>query len=315
MITVRELSKRYGQHTAIDRLNFTVEKGEIVGFLGPNGAGKTTTMNIITGYISATEGKATVAGHNILEEPLEVKRTIGYLPEAPPLYLDMTVQEYLSFAAKIKRVGRSERRRSLDTIVDLVKIADVRSRLIKNLSKGYRQRVGLAQALLGNPPVLILDEPTIGLDPKQVIEIRNLIKELGRDRTIILSSHILPEVTAICQRILIIHRGRIVAEDTIENLSASLSGRRRLRIRVFGREKEALKTCRSLPEVKSAKSMGSREPGTIDIYMEGNEGQDIRQPLFRALANRDLPILMMKSVGYSLEDIFIQLTTDEKGVS
>jgi ABC-2 type transport system ATP-binding protein len=315
MIVVQDLSKRYGQQTAVDRINFKVEEGEIVGFLGPNGAGKTTTMNIITGYISATEGKATVAGCDILENPLEVKRTIGYLPEAPPLYLDMTVREYLDFTAKIKRVGKAQRQRSLDTIMELVKIADVRGRLIKNLSKGYRQRVGLAQALIGNPPVLILDEPTIGLDPKQIIEIRNLIKELGRDRTIILSSHILPEVTAICQRVLIIHRGRIVAEDTIENLSAGLSGRSRLTARVAGSEKEVLENCRSLPTVKSAESTGSREPGTVDVYLEGHEGKDIRKPLFRVMAEKDLPILMMRSVDYTLEDIFIQLTTDEKGVS
>ncbi len=315
MIVVQGLSKRYGQHTAVDAISFKVEEGEIVGFLGPNGAGKTTTMNIITGYISATEGKATVAGYDILENPLEVKRTIGYLPEAPPLYLDMTVREYLGFAAKIKRVGKAQRQGNLDTIMDLVKIADVRGRLIKNLSKGYRQRVGLAQALIGDPPVLILDEPTIGLDPKQIIEIRNLIKELGHERTIILSSHILPEVTEICQRVLIIHRGRIVAEDTIENLSAGLSGRSRLAIRVAGSEKEALKICRSIPSVKSAESAGCREPDTIDLLIEANEDQDIRRPLFREMAEHDLPILMMRSVDYSLEDIFIQLTTDEKGVS
>ena len=315
MIVVQGLSKRYGQHTAVDAISFKVEEGEIVGFLGPNGAGKTTTMNIITGYISATEGKATVAGYDILENPLEVKRTIGYLPEAPPLYLDMTVREYLGFAAKIKGVGKAQRQGNLDTIMDLVKIADVRGRLIKNLSKGYRQRVGLAQALIGDPPVLILDEPTIGLDPKQIIEIRNLIKELGHERTIILSSHILPEVTEICQRVLIIHRGRIVAGDTIENLSAGLSGRSRLAIRVAGGEKEALKICRSIPSVKSAESGGCRERGTIDLFIEGNEGQDVRRPLFRGMAEHDLPILMMRSVDYSLEDIFIQLTTDEKGVS
>ena len=312
MIEVVNLTKRYGQHLAVDNLSFSVQKGEILGFLGPNGAGKTTTMNIITGYISATEGRASVAGHDVLEQPLDVKRQIGYLPESPPLYTDMTVIKFLNFAAKIKKVNRTNRRRDLEKIMDLVGVGDVRGRLIKNLSKGYRQRVGLAQALVGNPPVLILDEPTIGLDPKQIVEIRNLIRELGREHTIILSSHVLPEITAVCQRVIIIHRGRIVAGDTIENLSASLRGSNRLTIRVAAPEKKAVDICRTLPQVQSAESLGSREPGTVDIYLEASRDQDVRRPVFYAMSKADYPLLMMRSVDYTLEDIFIRLTADEK---
>jgi ABC-2 type transport system ATP-binding protein len=321
MVVVRDLSKRYGKHTALDGISFRVEKGEIVGFLGPNGAGKTTTMNIISGYISATEGTAAVAGHDVLESPLEVKRRIGYLPEAPPLYLDMTVQEYLTFAARIKRIRKAERSRELDSITGLVKIKDVRGRLIRNLSKGYRQRVGLAQALIGNPPVLILDEPTIGLDPKQIVEIRNLIRELGRERTIMLSSHILPEVTEICQRVLIIHHGRIVAEDTIENLSSSLGGLNRtseptrLTVRLAGGAEKALEICRSVGAVESARALGCREPGTVDLYIEGRKGRDIRPLIFHAMAEQGIPILMMRSADLTLEDIFIQLTAEQNGGS
>ena len=315
MIEIRDLTKRYGQHVAIDNLNFSVQQGEILGFLGPNGAGKTTTMNIITGYISANKGQVTVGGHDVLEEPREVKKQIGYMPEAPPLYLDMTVDDYLNFVCRIKKVDKATRRQDLEKSMDLVKIGDVRGRLIKNLSKGYRQRVGLAQALVGNPPVLILDEPTIGLDPKQIIEIQNLIKDLGKDHTIILSSHILPEVTQVCERVIIIHRGKIVASDTIENLSAQLRGSYRLTIRVDGPEKKVLETVRTLPAVKSAKALGSREPDTVDIYVEAQKDQDVRRPIFQAMSKAELPLLMMRSVDYSLEDIFIQLTTDEEEVS
>jgi len=312
LIEVQRLTKRYGKHTAIENLSFTVGKGEIVGFLGPNGAGKTTTMNIITGYISASEGSAVVAGYDILEHPREVKRAIGYLPEAPPLYPDMTVEEYLSFAARIKGVERGNRRGKLDSVVDRVRINDVRGRLIKNLSKGYRQRVGLAQALIADPEVLILDEPTIGLDPKQIVEIRNLMRDLGRERTVILSSHILPEVTAVCRRVLIINQGRIVAEDTIDNLSAGLSGPRRLNVRVAGGEHDVLAVCRALPAVKTVKCTGSLEAGTVELYIEAAEDRDIRKILFRSFAERDLPILMMRSADANLEDVFLRLTTEER---
>jgi len=311
LIEVKNLTKRYGQHIGVEDLNFTVNKGEILGFLGPNGAGKSTTMNIITGYLSASEGAVSVDGHDILEEPHEVKKRLGYLPEAPPLYHDMTVREYLSFVGDIKKVDRKTKKASLEKIVEVVRIEEVYKRLIKNLSKGYRQRVGLAQALIGNPPVLILDEPTIGLDPKQIIEIRNLIKDLGREHTIILSSHILPEVTAVCERVIIIHRGKIVASDTIENLSRSLRGSHHLSIRIAGPQKESLDLIRALPEVEKVDLIGSREPDTFDFYVEAKGEADVRKPLFHAMSKAEYPILMMRSVDLTLEDIFIQLTTDE----
>ena len=312
MIEVENLTKRYGQHVAVDGLDFTVKKGEILGFLGPNGAGKSTTMNIITGYISATGGTVRVDGHDVLEEPEEVKKRLGYLPESPPLYLDMTVNEYLDFVANIKNVGRDAKKQSMEKIMDLVKIGDVSGRLIKNLSKGYRQRVGLAQALIGNPQVLILDEPTIGLDPKQIIEIRNLIKDLGKEHTIILSSHILPEVTAVCQRVIIIHRGKIVAGDTIENLSKNLTGSHRLSIRVSGPEADILGKLKGLPQIRQADVLGSREPETVDFYVESKGQEDVRRPVFEAMCSAGYPILMMRSVDLTLEDIFLQLTTDEE---
>ena len=311
MIEVKDLTKRYGQHVGVEDLNFTVNKGEILGFLGPNGAGKSTTMNIITGYLSATEGSVSVDGHDILEEPQEVKKRLGYLPEAPPLYHDMTVREYLSFVGDIKKVDRKTKKASLEKIMEVVRIEEVYKRLIKNLSKGYRQRVGLAQALIGNPPVLILDEPTIGLDPKQIIEIRNLIKDLGKEHTIILSSHILPEVTAVCERVIIVHRGKIVASDTIEILSRSLRGSHRLSIRIAGPEKESLDLIKALPEVEKVDLIGSREHDTFDFYVEAKGEADVRRPVFQAMSKAEYPILMMRSVDPTLEDIFIQLTTDE----
>jgi ABC-2 type transport system ATP-binding protein len=315
LVQVINLTKRYGQHVAVDQVSFTVEKGEIVGFLGPNGAGKTTTMNIITGYISATEGSVKVDGFDILEEPEEVKKRIGYMPEFPPLYLDMTVQEYLNFVSDIKKIDRKTKKQSMEKIMDMVKIGDVRKRLIKNLSKGYRQRVGLAQALIGAPPVLILDEPTVGLDPKQIIEIRNLIKELGKDHTIILSSHILPEVSAVCERVLIINKGKIVASDTPENLSKRLGDTGRLSVRVAGPERQVVKLLRELPGVKSVDSTGAKEPGTVDLLVEAEKDIDIRRPLFHALSRAEYPILQMKPIDLTLEEIFLQVTTEEREVS
>ena len=315
MVQVINLTKRYGQHVAVDQVSFTVEKGEIVGFLGPNGAGKTTTMNIITGYISATEGSVKVDGFDILEEPEEVKKRIGYMPEFPPLYLDMTVQEYLNFVSDIKKIDRKTKKKSMEKIMDMVKIGDVRKRLIKNLSKGYRQRVGLAQALIGAPPVLILDEPTVGLDPKQIIEIRNLIIELGKDHTIILSSHILPEVSAVCERVLIINKGKIVASDTPENLSKRLGDTGRLSVRVAGPERQVVKLLRELPGVKSVDSTGAKEPGTVDLLVEAEKDIDIRRPLFHALSRAEYPILQMKPIDLTLEEIFLQVTTEEREVS
>jgi ABC-2 type transport system ATP-binding protein len=315
LIQVENVTKKYGQRVAVDRLNFTVNRGEILGFLGPNGAGKSTTMNIITGYLSATEGSVKLDGHDILEEPQAVKKQIGYMPELPPLYPDMTVQDYLSFVCDIKGVARSRRRENMDRSMDLLKITDVRKRLIKNLSKGYRQRVGIAQALIGTPPVLILDEPTIGLDPQQIIETRNLIRDLGREHTIILSSHILPEVQAVCSRVLIINRGKIVASDTPENLSRGMTGDNRLSIRVAGSEKEALALARGVPHVAKAESVGVRETGTVDLVVEAKKDEDVRRDLFLAFARGNLPILMMKSMDLTLEEIFLTLISEEKEVS
>jgi ABC-2 type transport system ATP-binding protein len=315
LIQVENVTKKYGTRTAVDRLNFTVNRGEILGFLGPNGAGKSTTMNIITGYLSATEGSVKLDGHDILEEPQAVKRQIGYMPELPPLYLDMTVQDYLSFVCDIKEVPRARRRESMDRSMGLLKIIDVRGRLIKNLSKGYKQRVGIAQALIGTPPVLILDEPTIGLDPQQIIETRNLIRDLGKEHTIILSSHILPEVQAVCSRVLIINRGKIVASDTPENLSRGISGDNRMTLRVAGPQKNVLETARGVPNVVKAEAVVSREPETVDVVVEARRDTDIRRDLFTAFARANLPILMMKSMDLTLEEIFLNLVTDEKEVS
>jgi len=314
LIQVENLTKRYGQHVAVDSINFRVENGEILGFLGPNGAGKSTTMNILTGYISATEGRALINGIDILEQPEEAKKMIGYLPEFPPLYGDMTVTEYLDFVSDIKNVKGADKKRNMDRIMELVKIGDVRGRLIKNLSKGYKQRVGLAQALVGNPRVLILDEPTVGLDPKQIIEIRNLIKELGKDHTIILSSHILPEVSAVCERVIIINKGKIVASDTPENLSKGLGNSSRLTLRIAGQEKQVVRVIQELEGVKYVEAQGVREPGTIDVIVESDPKVDIRKSLFHAMSRASYPIMMMKSMDMTLEDIFLQVTTQEKEV-
>ena len=310
MIEVKDLTKRYGRHLAVDAINFRVDSGEVVGFLGPNGAGKSTTMNIITGYLSATEGTVTVDGLDVLEDPEGVKSRLGYLPEHPPLYLDMTVTEYLEFVSRIKKVPKAERGR-MDIILEKVGITEVRKRRIGNLSKGYRQRVGLAQSLLGNPKVLILDEPTIGLDPHQIIDIRNLIKDLGREHTIVLSSHILPEVSAVCQRILIISRGKLVASDTPDNLAHSLAKSAELLVRVRGAETAVLQILGAVANVESATPVGSTEPGTVDVELKSKSDSDVRDGVFRALAKADLPLLMMKSLDLTLEDIFLQLTTRE----
>jgi ABC-2 type transport system ATP-binding protein len=315
LIQVENVTKRFGQRLAVDGLSFTVNKGEILGFLGPNGAGKSTTMNIITGYLSATDGTVKLDGHDILEEPEAVKKQIGYMPEQPPLYVDMTVRDYLSFVADIKGVPRSKKRENLDKTMEMVAITDVQGRLIKNLSKGYKQRVGVAQALIGFPPVLILDEPTIGLDPQQIIETRNLVRELGKEHTIILSSHILPEVAAVCSRVLIINKGRIVASDTPDNLSRGLVGDNRLTLRVAGPEKEVLSAVRSVEHVTKAKALGSHEPETVDVLVEAKRENDIRKAVFHALSRADFPILSMRTMDLTLEDIFLNLITEEKEVS
>ncbi|NLG92791.1 MAG: ATP-binding cassette domain-containing protein [Clostridiales bacterium] len=307
MIEVKNLSKRYGQNVALNNINFSVEKGTVVGFLGPNGAGKSTTMNIITGYLSASAGSVTVGGYNTLDHPNEVKKLIGYLPEQPPLYPDMTVEEYLNFMYDLKKVTLP-RKEHLEQICALTKITDVYGRLIQNLSKGYKQRVGLAQALLGNPPVLILDEPTVGLDPKQIIEIRNLIHNLGKNHTIILSSHILPEIQAVCERIIIINRGELVADGTPDSLSRSLSGDSRVTVRIEGGENEVSKALRGVPDIVSVRTLGEKEPGVFEYSVEARENCDPRRALFRLAAENNWPILEMRNAGLSLEDVFLRLT-------
>lgn len=313
MIEVSGLTKTYGKKRGIDRLSFTVNEGEIVGFLGPNGAGKSTTMNIITGYLSANSGAARIAGLDVLENPVEAKRHIGYLPEQPPLYLDMTVEEYLSFIYDIKRVSGVKRSAHLDEIVNLVGLTDQYKRLIRNLSKGYKQRVGMAQALVGNPEVLILDEPTVGLDPKQIIEIRNVIKGLGRDRTIILSTHILQEVSAICERVLVINNGQIVADDRPDNLSALITGDRKLTVRVAGPRESVRRILRSVEGVQYADATVQAEQGSYDFLVEARPNVDVRKPMFTALAQAGYPILQLKSMDLSLEDIFVKLVEAKRG--
>ena len=310
MIEIKNLTKCYGAKKAVDNISFTVNRGEVLGFLGPNGAGKTTTMNIITGYGSATAGTVTVDGYDVVENPMECKKRIGYLPELPPLYMDMTVSEYLNFVYDIKGV-KGDRQAHLEGIVDLVKISDVYHRLIKNLSKGYKQRVGIAQALIGDPEILILDEPTVGLDPKQIIEIRNVIKELGKDRTVILSSHILPEINAICERVVIINKGQIMAIDTPENLAHKLSGDNKFILRAEGEKAQIENALKGIPGIVYIESLGQKEAGTFDFLIESAIGKEIRKSIFTALAQADLPILSFQAQDMSLEDVFLQLTEDQ----
>jgi ABC-2 type transport system ATP-binding protein len=315
MIEIQNLTKQYGKIKAVDDISFTVEKGEIVGFLGPNGAGKSTTMNILTGFISSTSGTVKVAGYDVLENPVEVKKHIGYLPELPPLYLDMTVNEYLDFCADLKDVPKKDWMNQKKDIMELVKITHVSHRLIKNLSKGYKQRVGLAQALVGTPDVLILDEPTVGLDPKQIIEIRKLIKALGKNHTIILSSHILPEVSAICDRVIIINKGKICAVDTPDNLSKKLSDFSRFTITVAGPENRVKDILSHVYGVKYLETSGKLKEDEYSYIIESDKDIDVRKPLFNQLAAAGYAILELKSLSLSLEDIFLQLTTnEEKGV-
>lgn len=314
MIEIQDLTKRYGQIKAVSNLNFTVEKGEILGFLGPNGAGKTTTMNIITGYLPSSEGTVRVCGYDIMESPKEVKKRIGYLPEQPPVYMDMTVKDYLDFVADLKLVDKKQKKSQLSDIMELVKITDHRNRLIKNLSKGYKQRVGLAQALIGSPEVLILDEPTVGLDPKQIIEIRKLIKALGKEHTIILSSHILPEVSAVCERVVIINKGEIAAIDTPENLSKSFSAASKLMVSIAGPKNNVENTIKEIYGVKYVDTAAERSKDAITYIIESDKEIDVRKPLFFAMAKLGYPIIELKGVGMTLEDIFLQIVTQEKEV-
>ena len=307
MISVTGLSKRYGSHLAVKDVNFNIKKGEIIGFLGPNGAGKSTIMNILTGYLSMTQGKVEIDGFDITENPEEAKKRIGYLPEIPPLYMDMKVREYLDFIYDLKKV-KFPKKAHINEILKLVKIDNVENRLIKNLSKGYRQRVGFAGALIGNPDVLILDEPTVGLDPKQIIEIRNLIAKLGKNHTIILSSHILSEIQSICKRVIIINRGEIIADDISENLSSKLSGSLSLVARIVCSENEMLEALETIKGVKSVVSLGSRENGSFDFVIEPEDNEDIRAAVFERVASRGKTLLSFTSNSASLEQVFLKLT-------
>lgn len=311
MIEVRDLVKRYGDHIAVDHLNFSVEKGQIYGFLGPNGAGKTTTMNIMTGYIGPTEGEVIINGRNILEEPEEAKRCIGYLPEQPPLYNDMTVLEYLNFAAELKGLGTGEAEESVEKAVSLTQIDDVKNRLIKNLSKGYKQRVGLAQAILGMPDILILDEPTVGLDPKQILEIRELIRSLSREHTIILSSHILSEVQEVCDHVLIIHHGKLIATGTPQELEKQLKSQKTELIVKASDPKKVESLFRSIEGISDISCTAAGPENEVSVSVEPRENADIREAVFYACCKADYPILMMRPSSVSLESIFLQLTSDD----
>ena len=311
MIEVQHLSKRYGRVTAVDDVSFRVERGEILGFLGPNGAGKTTTMRILTGYMPATEGRATVAGFDIFDKPVEAKRRIGYLPETPPLYPDMTVREYLDFVARIKGVPSKEKKERVTTVMQRTHVDDMADRHCSKLSKGYRQRVGLAQALIHNPEVLILDEPTAGLDPKQIIETRDLIRGLAGDHTIVLSTHILPEVAQTCQRVVIINKGRVAAIDTPDNLTARLRGAETLYVQLDAGGADAASALTALPGVTRV-TMSERRNALEGFEVESERGQDIRREIARTIVNRGWGLLELRPMRMSLEEVFLQVTTEER---
>lgn len=310
MIEVSNLTKKYGDHIAVDHLSFRVEKGQIYGFLGPNGAGKSTTMNIITGYLAATEGTVTIDGKDVQKDPEEAKRAIGYLPELPPLYVDMTVREYLDFVAELKKVPKKERKQQIDEVMEMTQITDMQQRLIRNLSKGYRQRVGLAQAILGYPEVIILDEPTVGLDPKQIIEIRDLIRKLGENHTVILSSHILSEVSAVCDHIMIIAHGKLVASDSPENLQKLMSGSMELNLEVKGSAAAVKSALQEISQIDRIEENTEASKNVAKLKVISKENADIREQVFYALADAKLPILEMTHAEKSLEDIFLELTED-----
>ncbi|MDA2935498.1 ABC transporter ATP-binding protein [Acidobacteria bacterium AH-259-D05] len=310
MIQAENLTKRYGLHTAIQDVSFRVQKGEILGFLGPNGAGKTTTMRILSGFFPATEGRAVVAGFDVFERPLEVKRRVGYLPENPPLYGEMTVDAYLRFVATIRGVARDQVNSRLDEVRACCGLAEEGERLIKHLSKGYRQRVGLAQALIHDPEILILDEPTIGLDPRQIIEVRELIKNLAGDHTVILSTHILPEVSMTCQRVIIINNGRIVAEDSPENLTAHRGGRQRIELEIGGAVEQLPTLLGEIPQVKSV-SLGERRGSHQAVCVETEGEGDIRHVIARKVIDAGLELFQLRAQTLTLEEVFVKLVTEE----
>ena len=310
MIEVKHLTKQYGDHIAVDDLSFTIEKGKIYGFLGPNGAGKSTTMNIITGCLAATSGSITIDGHDIYKEPAAAKRCIGFLPELPPVYQDMTPKEYLKFVGEVKGVSKADMAAAVQRAMEQTGIVEMQSRLIRHLSKGYRQRVGIAQAIIGDPEVIILDEPTVGLDPLQIIEVRDLIRDLGKDHTVILSSHILSEVAAVCDEILIISKGKLVANDTPENLSKMLQESNVLHLSVMGEEAAIRSALGAIEGVKSLE-LGAGESGAMEVHLSSNADLDLRETVFSACAKANLPLLNMQLERISLEDVFRQLTSEE----
>lgn len=309
MIEVKNLVKKYGNHTAVDHLSFKVEKGQVYGFLGPNGAGKSTTMNILIGYLSANEGEVLINGHSIFDEPEEAKKYIGYLPELPPLYLDMTVKEYLKFVADLKKIPKTKRESMINEVMQLTRITEMSQRLIKHLSKGYKQRVGFAQAILGNPEIIILDEPTVGLDPKQIIEIRELIKRLSKKHTIILSSHIMQEISAVCDHILIINKGKLVACDTPEKLAELNQASNELEMTVRGKKDDIVSVLKGQTKVKKYEIKESVEEKAFDVLVRSKKEDDLREVFFKAFAKAECPIIRMQLTSKSLEDIFLDITS------
>lgn len=312
MIEISHLTKKYGTHVAVDDLNLTIEPGRIYGFLGPNGAGKSTTMNMITGYLGATEGIIKINGFDILAQPEDAKKCIGYLPELPPLYMDMTVEEYLLFAAELKKIPKEKRKPYVEDAMATTKITDMRGRLIKNLSKGYRQRVGLAQAVLGYPEVIILDEPTVGLDPKQIIEIRDLIQSLGKKHTVILSSHILSEVRAVCDYIFIISHGKLVASEETEELVERMSGGQVIELKLKAEEEKVKEVFADAEHITAVETKELPEDGVTEVTVTAEKNKDVREEIFHICAESDMPILEMINGGKSLEDIFLELTSKEE---
>ena len=314
MIEINHLVKKYGSHVAVDDLSLTVEPGRIYGFLGPNGAGKSTTMNIITGYLAATGGEVKINGFDVLKQPEEAKKCVGYLPELPPLYMDMTVKEYLDFVAELKKLDKSLRAGYVKEAMKITRTEEVSGRLIRNLSKGYRQRVGFAQAVLGYPEILILDEPTVGLDPKQIIEIRDLIKELGKKHTIILSSHILSEISAVCDHVFIISHGKLVASDSTENLLERMTGAQEIELLLKAEENEAETAIREIAQVERCEKTEAKEDGTVGLLVTAKKDADVREAIYHTCVEHHMPILEMKAASKSLEDVFLELTSQEGGI-
>ena len=313
MIEINHLVKKYGSHVAVDDLSLTVEPGRIYGFLGPNGAGKSTTMNIITGYLAATGGEVKINGFDVLKQPEEAKKCVGYLPELPPLYMDMTVKEYLDFVAELKKLDKSLRAGYVKEAMKITRTEEVSGRLIRNLSKGYRQRVGFAQAVLGYPEILILDEPTVGLDPKQIIEIRDLIRELGKKHTIILSSHILSEISAVCDHVFIISHGKLVASDSTENLLERMTGAQEIELLLKAEENEAETAIREIAQVERCEKTEAKEDGTVGLLVTAKKDADVREAIYHTCVGHHMPILEMKAASKSLEDVFLELTAQEGG--